>query len=300
MTALPAPTRGAHNNNKLRDGLLPLLLPLGLLLAFFGLWEGAVRLWRVPEYLLPAPSAVLEALGASWEDLGVGTAVTFASALLGFGLAALAGLGLGVAIFHSPALRRGLYPLLIASRNVPLFAIAPLLVVWLGFGLPPKVALAAFIAFFPVVVATVDGLAAVDPDYVALMRVLGAGRWRTFRTVRLPGALPAIFSGLKLGLVYAVLGAVFAEMVVGGQVWSPQGPAAGGLGHWIRVATNFGRLDEAFAVVFGLSGGSLLLFGSLVYLERRALRWQRIGSQRERAGNLDLKLKLKLRRRKGG
>ena len=253
------------------------LPPLGLLLAFFALWEGAVRLLRIPEYLLPAPSAALTALLEQGAALWVGTAVTFASALLGFGLAALAGLGLGVAIFHSPTLERGLYPLLIASRNVPLFAIAPLLVVWLGFGLPPKVALGAFIAFFPVVVATVDGLKAVDPDYVALLRVLGASRWRTFWTVRLPGALPAVFSGLKLGLVYAVLGAVFAEMVVGGQVWSPHGPAAGGLGYWIRVATNFGRLDEAFALVFWLSAGSLLLFGLLVLVERRALRWQRVG-----------------------
>lgn len=250
--------------------------PLGLLLLFFAGWEGAIRAFHVPDYLLPAPSEVFQAILTRFDLLWKNTGVTLEAIAWGFALSLLSGLALALAIFYSRTLERALYPLLIASRNVPLFTIAPLLVVWLGFDLLPKIALAVIIAFFPIVVNTYDGLRAVDPDLVNLMRTFQAGRWQILKKVRLPAALPFIFSGVKLGLVYSVLGAVFAEMVVGGQKWTPSGETIGGLGYWIRHATNFGHLDLAFALIFWLAGLSLTLFGLVVLLERRMLRWRHV------------------------
>lgn len=250
--------------------------PLGLLLLFFASWEGAIRAFHIPDYLLPAPGAIFQAISARFDLLWQNTSVTLEAIALGFAISLVSGLALGILIFYSPTLEKALYPLLIASRNVPLFTIAPLLVVWLGFDLLPKIALAVIIAFFPIVVNTYDGLRAVDPDLVNLMRTLQANRWQILQKVRLPGALPFIFSGVKLGLVYSVLGAIFAEMVVGGQKWTPSGDIPGGLGYWIRNATNFGHLDLAFAMVFWLAGLSLILFGLVVLLERWMLRWRRV------------------------
>jgi ABC-type nitrate/sulfonate/bicarbonate transport system permease component len=250
--------------------------PLGLLLFFFAGWEGVVRAFHISDYLLPAPSEIFKALLARFDLLWQNTGVTLSAIAWGFAISLISGLALGIAIFYSRTLERALYPLLIASRNVPLFTIAPLLVVWLGFDLLPKIALAVIIAFFPIVVNTYDGLRAVDPDLVSLMRTLQAGRWQILKKVRLPGALPFIFSGVKLGLVYSVLGAVFAEMVVGGQKWTPSGETLGGLGYWIRNATNFGHLDLAFAMIFWLAGLSLALFGLVLWLERWMLRWQHV------------------------
>lgn len=249
--------------------------PLGLLLLFFLGWEALVRAFHVPQYLLPAPCQILGIIPARFGLIIENTGVTFVAIALGFAISLVSGVALGIVIFYSRTLERALYPLLIASRNVPLFAIAPLLVVWLGFGLPPKVAVAVLIAFFPIVVNTYDGLRVVDQDLVDLLRTLEARRWQILTKVRLPGALPFIASGVKLGLVYSVLGAVFAEMVVGGQVWKASGGTAGGLGYWIRNATNFGHLDLAFALVFWLAALSLALFGLAVVWERRMLRWQR-------------------------
>ncbi|MCS7197274.1 MAG: ABC transporter permease [Candidatus Bipolaricaulota bacterium] len=250
--------------------------PLGLILAFFAGWETLVRLWEIPTYLLPAPTQIFQAIPAHLEILWLNSGVTLAAVGLGFGISLLGGLALGIAIFYSPMLERALYPILIASRNVPLFTIAPLLIVWMGFGLPPKVVVAVIIAFFPLVVSTYDGLRALDADLVNLFRALGATRWQILRKLRLPAALPFIFSGAKLSLVYSIIGAVFAEMVVGGQVWRASGVVAGGLGYWIRHATNFGHLDLAFALILWLSGLSLVLFGCIVWIERHLLRWQRV------------------------
>lgn len=250
--------------------------PLGLLSLFFAAWEGAIRVFHIPDYLLPAPSKIFKALAVRFDLLWQNTGVTLEPIALGFAISLVSGLALGILIFYSPTLEKALYPLLIASRNVPLFTIAPLLVVWLGFDLWPKVALAVTIAFFPIVVNTYDGLRAIDPDLIHLMHTLQAGRWQTLKKVRLPGALPFIFSGVKLGLVYSVLGALFAEMVVGGQKWTPSGETLGGLGYWIRHATSFGHLDLAFAMIFWLAGLSLALFGLVLGLERWMLRWQHV------------------------
>ncbi|MCX8103315.1 MAG: ABC transporter permease [Candidatus Bipolaricaulota bacterium] len=250
-----------------RSWVLPGLFFLGLLLV----WELAVRTGTVADYLLPAPSMIGSAL-VSHRWLFVQNAwETLKAVALGLAVALSAGLATGMVLFYSPLLERMIYPLLIISRNIPYYAIAPLLVVWFGFGLWPKVIVTALIAFFPIAVNTHDGLKSVDPDFVRLLRALGANRVQIFVKVRLPGALPLVLSGVKLGVVFAVVGALFGELV-GGQRWTPEG-IVGGLGYLMREAANRGALELAFGGLIWLSALSLVLFGGVVVLERYLLRW---------------------------
>jgi ABC-type nitrate/sulfonate/bicarbonate transport system permease component len=248
--------------------------PVAFLLIFGLTWETAVRTHQINRYLLPAPSEIAGALIVQNSLLWQNTQATLEALIFGLALALVTGLALGVVLFYSPLMERVIYPLMIVSRNIPYYAIAPLLVVWLGFEFWPKVIVAALIAFFPLVVNTHDGLKSVDPDLIRLMRALGAGRWQIFWKVRLPASLPLVLSGLKLGSVFAVVGVLFGELI-GGQRWTAAG-IIGGLGYLMREAANRGALDLAFAAMAWLSLISLVLFGSVSMLERYLLRWQMV------------------------
>ncbi len=187
--------------------------PALLLAVLIAGWELAARLGWVEDYLLPAPSEVARALV---DDRGVllpDAWVTAQEVLLGFAIALAVGVAVAVALHLSPMLRRALYPLVVASQAVPIIVIAPILVIWFGFGMGPKLIVIALICFFPVVVNTLDGLRAVDRDQTRMLRTLGAGRWDTFRRLELPAALPYVFSGAKIAVAVAVIGAVFGELV---------------------------------------------------------------------------------------
>jgi len=252
----------------IRDIALPALFFMALLLA----WELAVRVGQIAEYLLPAPSAIGKALISHQLLLWQNAWATVQAVGLGLVLALGVGLAFGIMLFYSPLLERMIYPLLIISRNIPYYAVAPILIVWLGFGLLPKVIVGALIAFFPIVVNTHDGLKSVDPDLVKLLRALGASRLQIFFKVRFPAALPVILSGVKLGAVFTVVGALFGELI-GGPRWTPGG-IIGGLGYLMREAANRGALDISFAAMVWLSALSLALFGIVALLERYLLRWQ--------------------------
>jgi ABC-type nitrate/sulfonate/bicarbonate transport system permease component len=189
-------------------------LPAALLaLLVLAVWELLVRLFGVPTFLLPGPSDIG---GAFWEsrDLLLQHAVpTVAEALLGFLVAAAAGALSGLLINRSALVERSLYPWLVVSQTLPTVAIAPILVTWLGYGQLPKVLVVTLFCFFPITVATVDGLRATDPDLVRLMRSFGATRRRIFFMVEAPGALPFLFGGVRLAVTYCVIGAVVGEWV---------------------------------------------------------------------------------------
>ncbi len=232
-----------------------------LAIALLGGWEAYVRLGGIEELILPAPSAIAAALvedrALLWDNL----VVTSGEVLLGIAAALAVGVALAVAIHASPTLRRAVYPLLIASQTIPLVIVAPLVIVWLGFDLAPKVAIVALIAFFPVAVSTLDGFARVDSDLLKLMRTLGATRWQAFRHVEAPAALPASLSGAKIAVAIAVIGAVLAE----------QAGSSEGLGHLLLQAIPQLETARAYAAVVLLAALALLLFGSLSLLERRLL-----------------------------
>ncbi len=236
-----------------------------LLLAFLGVWQAAVVLFSLPHYILPSPLQVFQTMVQAWDILLLHTTRTALEVLAGFAAALAAGFGLAVLITFSPVLRRALYPLVIASQTVPVIAIAPLLIVWFGYDMMPQVVMTALIAFFPVVVNTVDGLGASDPDLLDLMRLLRANWWQTFRKVRFPEALPFIFSGMKIAAAVSVIGAVIGEWV----------GADRGLGFLMIRANAQLRTDLIFASIVVLSAMGVTLFLGVSALERISMPWEK-------------------------
>jgi NitT/TauT family transport system permease protein/putative hydroxymethylpyrimidine transport system permease protein len=234
-----------------------------LLALFFGAWEIYVETGGVDSLVLPAPHQVARALfddrGLLWSNFGV----TAEEVVLGILVAAAAGLGGAIAIHFIAPLRRAAYPLLVASQTIPIPMLAPLLWLWLGFGLGPKLAVVGLISFFPILVTTLDALARVEPQTIALLRTLDASRFATFRHAELPAALPGVFSGAKIAVAIAVIGAVLGEL----------SGSESGLGHLYQQSIPQLLTARAFAAVAILSLFAIALFGLLTLIERRALPW---------------------------
>jgi len=239
--------------------------PAALLLLLLAGWEWAVRAFGVPFYILPAPSRIAGVLVADHAMLLADAAVTLSEVLAGFAVAFVVGIGLALAIFSSRTIDRAVYPLIIASQTVPVFAIAPLLIVWFGYGMTSKVAMAALIVFFPIVVNTVDGLRAADPDMVNLLRILGAGSGQILMKIRVPAALPFVFSGTRIAVATSVIGAVIGEWV----------GATRGLGFAMIHANAQLHIDLVFAAIVYLSAMALGLFVAVSAAEWLALPWRR-------------------------
>jgi ABC-type nitrate/sulfonate/bicarbonate transport system permease component len=245
--------------------------PAAVILLLIGGWELAAR-WdlisnalSIEDFLVPAPSDVAESLWRDRSLLADDSWVTMREVLLGFACALASGLAFALVLHLSDTLRRAFYPLLIASQTIPPVAIAPILVVWFGFGLGPKVLLIALVCFFPVTVNTLDGLRSVDPQLITMMRTLGAGRAQILGRVELPSALPFFFSGTKIAIAVAVIAAVFAEWV----------GAESGLGHQIFVAESQLLTARMFAAITLLGVMAIVLFGLVALIERRVVRWDR-------------------------
>ena len=191
--------------------------------------------------------------------------MTLQEVLLGFGIALALGVALAAALHLSPLLRRAIYPLAVGSQTIPILVVAPIFVIWFGFGIGPKVAIVALICFFPIVVNTLDGLASTSAQSRKLMRSLGAGPVRSFTTLELPAALPYLFSGAKIAVAVAVIGAVFGE-------WAG---ADSGLGHLILLDNaQVGNVDRLFASVVVLSAMAMALFAVLSAIERLLVPWK--------------------------
>lgn len=232
-------------------------------LALLGAWEAYAQLGGVDPFLLPAPTDVGAALYEDRRLLWHDFTVTAVEVLAGIVLAVLAGVACAVAIHLSATVRRTAYPLLVASQTVPIVIVAPLLVAWLGYDLAPKLTIVALVCFFPVTVTTLDGLSGVDPDLRRLMRTLDASRLQALLRVEAPAALPALFSGARIAVAVAVIGAVLAE----------QAGSSDGLGHLILQAIPQFETARAYAAVVVLSAFAITLFAALTVAERRLLPW---------------------------
>jgi putative hydroxymethylpyrimidine transport system permease protein len=225
-------------------------------------WEGYVRLRGVPDYLLPAPSAIGRTLVDERGRLASDGLVTLREMLAGYAAAVAGGLAAAAVLHASGTLRRAVYPLLVASQSIPVIAIAPVLVIYLGFGLAPKVVIVALVCFFPVTVNALDGFQSIDPEYRRMMRTLHADRWDIFRRVELPAALPAIFSGMRVAASYAAVAALFAEYAGGAQ----------GLAVPMRDPLDTPLVGAAVVV---LAVMALALFALVTLAERAFVPWAR-------------------------
>jgi ABC-type nitrate/sulfonate/bicarbonate transport system permease component len=242
------------------DQVMPPLLLLVLLLVC---WQGVTVVWQIEPWLLPSPLQIVRAALDAKDLLGPHIWQTMVETLVGFMLATTVGFGLALTIDFSTTLRRAIYPILVISQTVPIIAIAPLLVIWFGYGILPKVLVVSLVCFFPIVVSMADGLQSADPDLIALLQAMGASRRQVFWKVRLPGALPAVFSGIKIAITYSVIGAIIGEWV----------GASRGLGVFMLRSTNAFRTDWLFAAIAITALLSVILFLIVSGLERALLPW---------------------------
>jgi putative hydroxymethylpyrimidine transport system permease protein len=234
-----------------------------LLVALLGGWELFVDLGAVNALLLPAPHAIAAALYVDRGLLFSNFLVTAREVLLGILAATAAALVIATAMQFSRTIRGAVYPLLIASQTIPIPMVAPILVLAFGFGIIPKLLVIALVSFFSIVITTLAGFASVDPDLIKLMRTFGASRRRTFLSVELPTALPGVFTGAKIAVIFAVIGAVFAE----------QAGASSGLGYIFEQSIPQLLMARAFAAVVILSAFAMALFAVLSFAERLAVPW---------------------------
>ncbi len=234
-----------------------------LTLALLALWELYVRAGQVSVQVLPSPIAIVQALMNNWSIIYDNTLQTLLETVLGLTLAALLGLLLAITLDISNWMRRAVYPLLITSQTIPIIALAPLLLIWIGYDIRPKLIVVTLYCFFPIAVATVDGLASAEPELIKLLHSMRATRWQILRLVRLPGAMPAFFSGLRIAAAYSVIGAIFGEYV----------GAEKGLGIYMQKAANSFATINVFAAILVTTILSLLLFGLVSLIERLALPW---------------------------
>jgi ABC-type nitrate/sulfonate/bicarbonate transport system permease component len=244
----------------------PVLLTAALLLAWQGL---AVLAVRNPQ-ALPTPGAVFS---AGWDQRTVlwqNTLTTLRETLLGFALSLVVSWLLATVMDFSGPVRRAVYPLLVVSQTIPIIVIAPVFIIWFGFGLMPKLLLVALATFFPLAASLSEGFAAADGEAMRLLRSMGAGRWQAFAKVRVPGALPFFFTGLRVAITYAVGGAIFAEYA----------GSYNGLGIYIQQMQSGFRTDLVFAAVAVIALLSVALFAFTFLLERLVTPWRRYDEDR--------------------
>lgn len=240
-------------------------LPSAGIVLLLVLWDMSVRLFDISPFVLPAPAAVARSF---WVGLSNGiylqhALVTAMEALAGFVLALIAGIGVAALIAEVRLLERALYPFLVALQALPKVALAPLVIIWLGYGLPSKIVLAALLGFFPILINAIAGLKHCDAGKVDLMRTLASSRWQLFWLVKLPNAMPFVFAGVNVAASFVVLGAVTGEFLGAKQ----------GLGTLILLANNELDTAQIFAILIMLGALGFVLYTAVRLLQRRVLRW---------------------------
>jgi ABC-type nitrate/sulfonate/bicarbonate transport system permease component len=253
---------------KWRRDIVP---PVALIALLVLGWYFVAKVSGLGSFILPSP---LDVARAGWETRSllldaIGT--TMLATAIGLVLALLAGIGLAALVDFWPLARRALYPILVVSQTIQILAIAPILVIWLGFGMAPTVSIVVLFCFFPLTISTAGGLASADPELIALLRAMGANRTQIWRMVRLPSALPSFFTGLRMAVTYSIVAATIGEWVGG----SP------GLGLYLLRSKNALATDQVFAAMFITSLLSVALFVLVYGIERVSLPWYHSAQRRE-------------------
>lgn len=242
----------------------PSFLPIAAIVIMMVVWQIVVDAFNIPIYLLPAPTAVWKAGVAHFGEIMGHAWVTVVETLIGFALSAVFGVLVAIALAAWPLAGRAVFPILVASQVIPKIAVAPLVAIWIGTGMWTSGLIAFVMAFFPVVINATQGFNSADDDSVQLIQSMGGSKWTVFRYLRIPGALPYIWTGLQLSMAFAVVGAVVGEFI----------GAAAGLGYLLIVAQGNLRTDILFAALVVLTLIGLILYYSVEYLAHRSVKWK--------------------------
>ena len=236
------------------------------------IWWSATASGAVPTFMLPKPADVVTAFVGDFIILMRNAAVTLTEAFAGLAIGITLAFVLSTLMDRFDVLYKALYPLLVVTQTVPTIAIAPLLVLWMGFGMAPKITLVVLTTFFPIIVSLLDGYKSVDEDAVRLLRSMGAGRMQIFRYIKLPSAIPSFFAGLKVSASYAVVGAVISEWLGGFE----------GLGVYMTRVRKAYAFDKMFAVIIFTTVISLILMWVVTLLRKLSMPWERKGNEHEK------------------
>ena len=240
--------------------LMPALI---LSVAVLVVWEAVIRLFKIPTFVLPAPTAIVESLGANWRALAFASQATALEVLFGFVLSAVVGVAVALVIVRFERFGRALYPLIVLFQNVPKVALAPIFILWFGYDLAPKILLIVVIAFFPVAIDMLAGLQSVEPSFVSLMRSVGASKGKILMRVRIPHSLPHLMAGLKVAITFSVIGAIVGEFAGANQ----------GLGYMIQFASTQLDTPLIFAALVVVSVLGLAFYYVVEFAERVLVPW---------------------------
>lgn len=241
--------------------------PVLVLILLLIIWQVLVPLFEVPAWLLPTPGQIgLEAVN-SWPNYSRHLLATIRLSILGFFIGSTVGLGVAMVLHLVPKLRETFYPLLILSQNIPIIVLAPLLVIWFGFGVVPKLIIIILVCFFPITIAALDGFRQTSSELLHYMKMAGADRRQIFWKLEWPHAMPSIFSGLKIAATYSVMGAVISEWL----------GAQEGIGVYMTLASSSFWTTQVFVAILLIMCLSMVFFAAIVLLEKRVIRWKTSG-----------------------
>lgn len=246
--------------------------PAALIAGLLVIWEAVVRMKDIPLYVLPAPSQVAACLIKELPTLAGHAQVTVGEAFAGMAIALVLALALGIAMDAFPAVKSGLYPVLVVTQTVPMIVLAPILIIYMGFGIAPKILTVVLMCFFPVAVSFTDALGQMDEEYVQLVRSFGAGKWEAYRLVKIPAAVPGLVSGLKVAATYSISGAVVGEWI----------GAQSGLGYYLLRVKNSYMLDKVFACVLVIVALSLCMNGLIRLYQAVAMPYAKKNEEKRR------------------
>jgi len=245
----------------IENKIIPIVFQLLILL----IWQISIDKWKVPQYILPSPKDIIITLVNIVPSITKHIYATLYEALIGFIISIVVALILAILMDNVKLIKRCIYPILVVSQTIPIIALAPLFVIWFGFGILPKVIVVVLVCFFPIVVSLIDGLESVDTDMVNLLKIMGASKFQIFMMVKLPSCTVNFFSGLRIAATYSIMGAVIGEWLGGDK----------GLGVYMIRAKNSYALDKVFAIIIIIVILSMGLFGLLYLLQYFFTPWSR-------------------------
>lgn len=240
------------------------LVSISFILILIMFWELSIIIWKIPNYILPAPTVIIKTLFATYSIMHPHIIATLKEAFLGFLLAVIFSFITAFIMDSIPLVKKALYPVIITSQTIPIISVAPLIIIWFGYGVLPKIFIALLVCFFPILISLLDGLASTDDELINLLKSMGANKIFIIRNVKLPSALPYLFSGLKISASYSIMGAIIGEWV----------GAKEGLGYFMILSQKSFYVDRVFSAIVIITILSLLIFKIVCILEKQLMPWQ--------------------------